>query len=351
MGRVIRVFALLLALGACATGFVDFPVTEEDQQELPDNINIVRLNEANIGQFSRAYKPHSHTNLPARHGWDYKVGIGDLLLVIFFDHPELNIPAGADGQPAGFRVRSDGTIHYPFIGEVQASGRAPETIRADMAQRLAEFFPSPQVEVRVSAFNSQSISVSGEVKQPNRQVLTSTSLNLIEAINVAGGMTEAANGSHVHVKRGGKVYDVDLNAFLRGAADGNNPVMRNGDVVFVNRRETQEAYMMGEVGRVDVVDLAKDSVTLTQALARQGGLDGRRADARGIFVFRNRANGMFVYQLDITSPAGLLLGTRFLLAPDDVVYVVRSPLARWNDIIEGLIPSLGAVRTTQAITE
>ncbi len=350
MNRIFGIVFLLLTLGACTEGFVDFPVTAEAQQELQSDITIIRLSPANIGSLGRRPETHTPTNLPQRTEWEYRVGIGDLLTIVIFDHPELTIPAGTAQVPNGFRVQSDGTLFYPFIGKIRASGRTPGEIRAEMAQKLAEYFPDPQVELRVAAFNSQSISVAGEVRLPKRIPLTTIRMNLLEAINAAGGMGPLADARHVHVKRGGRVYNVDLDAFLRGAADGNNPLLQNEDVVFVNRRETQEAYLMGEVGRVTVVNVAEDTVTLTQSLARVGGLIGPRADARGIFVFRNRPDGSYVYQLDISNPEGLLLGTRFVLAPDDIVYVVRAPLARWQDVLSALMPSLGAVRATQAIT-
>ncbi len=352
-GKVNRVFGvvfLLLSLAACVGGFVDFPVTPEGQQELESDITIVRLSQENIGNLGRRPEFHNHTTLPQRRGWDYQVGVGDLLTIVIFDHPELTIPVGTAQVPNGFRVQSDGTLYYPFIGQIHASGRSPGEIRTEMAQKLREYFPDPQVELRVAAFNSQSISIAGEVRLPKRIPLTTIRMNLLEAINAAGGMGPLADAGHIHIKRGGHVYDVDLDAFLRGAADENNPLLQNEDVVYVNRRETQEAYLMGEVGRVTVVNVAEDTVTLTQSLARVGGLIGQRADARGIFVFRNRPDGSYVYQLDISNPEGLLLGTRFVLAPDDVVYVVRAPLARWQDVLSALMPSLGAVRATQAIT-
>jgi len=145
------------------------------------------------------------------------------------------------------------------------------------------------------------------------------------------------------VQRGGGLYAVNLEGFLSAGLQQNNPILRAGDVVYVPRRETAEAYILGQVQDPASIDLSREPVTLTQALTRQGGLDELRADARGIFVFRTTETNITVFQLETTSPAGLLLGTRFLLAPRDVVYVVRSPLQRWNDTISRLLPSVRAV--------
>lgn len=56
-----------------------------------------------------------------------------------------------------------------------------------------------------------------------------------------------------------------------------------------------------------------------------------------------------VFQLDTSVPSGLLLGTRFVLEPGDVVYVLRSPLQRWNDTIVRLLPTVQAVRSVDDI--
>ncbi|MDP1576438.1 MAG: sugar ABC transporter substrate-binding protein, partial [Cypionkella sp.] len=96
-------------------------------------------------------------------------------------------------------------------------------------------------------------------------------------------------------------------------------------------------------------DLSLEPVTLTQALTRQGGVDGLRADARGVFVFRSVGAQMMVFQLETASPVGLLLGTRFVLSAGDVVYVTRSPLQRWNDTISRLLPTVQATAAANSI--
>ncbi|MGR3433954.1 MAG: polysaccharide biosynthesis/export family protein [Shimia sp.] len=362
--RLARLLVLMapLALAACSEGFVAFPVTEPQQRELADDIgaqiDIVRLDATNIVRFTEPARGFARTTLPAAPRSDYIVGRGDVLRVIVFDHPELSIPSvpiDPDETPgagvAGFAVQTDGTFNYPFIGEVQAAGRRADEIRADLAQRLSVFIPDPQVDLRVTGFNARSVTVTGEVARPSRQRMTSVQLTLLEAVNAAGGLTQAADSSNITVRRGGRSYSVDLDGFLEAGIARNNPLLRDGDVVNVPRSETQEAYLLGEVGRPGVVQLANDVVTLTQALARQGGLDEVRADARGIFVFRVVDGRQTVYQLDISNPTGLLLGTRFVLQPDDVIYIVRAPLTRWNDTITRILPTIQVYSAAEALTD
>jgi polysaccharide export outer membrane protein len=338
---------LSVTLAACSDGYLEFPASNAESADFGPNVEVVVLDATNINAFSTPARGFLASGLPAGGGWTYRVGPGDILSVIVFDHPELTLPAGPQRSAAesGFQVASDGTINYPFVGSVLASGRSINEIRSEIATRLADFIPDPQVEVRVAAFNSQAIVVSGEVAAPNRQPLTAVRLTLIEAINAAGGFTAAADPRIVTLQRGGRLHTIDVQGFLQGGLTQNNPILRDGDVVNVPRRRAEEAYLLGEVARPDVVDLSLEPITLTQAITRRGGLDQPRADARGVLVFRGSGDLTRVYVLDTTTPEGLILGTRFVLEPRDVIYILRAPLQRWNDTISRLLPTVQAART------
>jgi polysaccharide biosynthesis/export protein len=343
--------AALLLLGACSDGYLRFPFAQPAQRAQTDQVELIVLDSANIVVFDQPLRGFQPTHLPLGGGWTYLIGPGDVLSVIVFDNPTLTLPAGPQRSAAdsGFQVSADGAINYPYIGRVQARGLTVEQVRGDISQRLRNFITDPQVEVRVAAYNSQAVVVSGEVRAPNRQALTAVPLTLIEAINAAGGFTETADQRQVAVQRGGQMYHVDVQGFLAGGLTANNPLLRNGDVVHVPRRRAEEAYLLGEVGRQNAIDLSREPITLTQAITRSGGLQASRADARGVLVFRRHGGHTRVFQLDTSHPAGLLLGTRFVLEPSDVVYILRSPMQRWNDTISRLLPSVQALQAAEAI--
>ncbi|EEW24761.1 polysaccharide biosynthesis/export family protein [Rhodobacter ferrooxidans] len=355
--RIWRTVALaFLALSACDTALTDFPVRSEKAQkelsELGTNVHIVQLTAANIAQFDIRRLPSAgRTDLPSGNGWNYRVGVGDILDIVVWEHPELTMPAGEGRNPteSGLRVQSDGTFFYPYVGQIAAKGLTPETIRANLKLKLAEFIPDPQIEVRVVGFNSQSVSVTGEVATPNRQPLNAQQLTLLQAVDAAGGLTEAANPRGVTIRRGDRVFNVDLQAFLERGVGSNNPTLVNGDVVNVPRAALAEAFMLGQVVTPSTIDLTQEEVNLTQALTRVGGLQEGKADARGVFVFRATDGGIVVYQLDASSPVAFLLGTKFSLLPQDVVYVTTAPIQKWNQVIDSVLPSVTAVRATQVV--
>lgn len=354
----VSLLVLLLSgagLAACDVTKTDFPVRSEavraEVEEMSTDVTIIQLTADNIAAFSTPRDLGGSRTTLGSGGWNYQVGVGDILDIVVWDHPELTLPAGERRTPqeSGLRVQADGTFFYPYVGQIAARGRTPEAIREDLAARLAEFIPDPQVEVRVAAFQSQAVSVTGEVNQPSRQPLTAAPLTLLDAISAAGGLTENADPRAVTISRGGRSYTVDMQSFLEGDAGTNNPVLVNGDVVSVARLELQEAYLLGQIVKPSTIDLTRENVTLTQALTRVGGLREDQADARGIFVFRDTVSGIQVYQLDASNPTAFLVGTRFVIQPQDVIYVTTAPLYRWNRLISSLIPTLTTVRSVDAI--
>lgn len=346
-----------LVLAACDPARTSFPVEPEAASraagELGTNVTLVPLVADTIAVHGGSPRVKGgRTTLPGGNGWTYRVGRGDILEVVVWGHPDLTMPAGQGRRPeeAGQRVQSDGTFFYPYVGQVQAAGLTPEAIREALTTSLAAFITNPQVEVKVVAYNSQAVSVTGEIARPSKLSLTAQPLTLLEAVDAAGGLKEQADATRVTVRRDGRLYTVDLESFLKDGIGANNPLLKPGDVVNIPRLVRKEAYLLGQIVKPSSIDLTTDSVTLTQALTRLGGLRENDADARGIFVFRNRGDdGMTVYQLDASNPAAFLVGTRFYLEPQDVVYVTTAPVSRWNRLVSGLIPSLSTVRAVRAL--
>ncbi|SEK40262.1 polysaccharide export protein [Halomonas daqiaonensis] len=293
--------------------------------------------------------------------YDYRIGKGDVLSIIVYDHPELTIPTGSErsAAEAGNTVHQDGTIFYPFIGDVDVVGRTVTEVRDEIARRLDPFIAEPQVEVKIAAFNSQEVKVTGEVSEPGRLPITNVPMTVLDAISLAGGLAPGANWHDVILLRDGNRRSLSLYDMLNEGDLSEDLLLGDGDVLHVPDLGSQQVFVMGEVGEPQALPMGRSRISLTEALSRAGSFDEAQADASGIFVFRRHAGRSdklaTVYQLDARNAAAMVLGTEFLLEPTDVVYVTTTSLGRWNRVINQLLPTVTAVyqvtRTTRDVND
>ncbi|MCE8014825.1 polysaccharide export protein Wza [Halomonas sp. MCCC 1A17488] len=294
-------------------------------------------------------------------GYDYGIGKGDVLSITVYDHPELTIPAGGERSAAesGNVVHNDGTIYYPYVGRLQVVGLTVAEVRDIIARRLATYIADPQVEVQVAAFRSKKVLVTGEVNEPGRQPITNVPLTVLDAISQAGGLNDEASWHEVTLTRNGEEYRLSLYDMLYRGELQQNRLLQDGDVLHVPDNLGQHVFVMGEVGETVSLPMGRSRLSLTDALTRAGGMNENSANASGIFVIREAAAESeqlaTVYQLDARNATAMMLGTRFQLEPNDVVYVTTTPLGRWNRIISQILPSVTAVyqvtRATRDVTE
>ena len=81
----------------------------------------------------------------------YIIGVGDILQIIVWDHPELTTPAGQfrDAETSGQQVGDDGYLFYPYVGMVKAAGMNIAALRDVLTERLSAYIQNPQLDVRV----------------------------------------------------------------------------------------------------------------------------------------------------------------------------------------------------------
>jgi polysaccharide export outer membrane protein len=128
---------------------------------------------------------------------EFVIGTGDVLAINVWKEAEVSrvVP-----------VRSDGRISLPLVGEIQAGGRTPKQLEAEISAKLKDYVSEPEVTVIVQEIKSQKFNVLGMVMKPGSYVLTNPT-TVLDAIAMAGGFRDFAKQKDIYV--------------LRRAADGN----------------------------------------------------------------------------------------------------------------------------------
>ncbi len=157
---------------------------------------------------------------------DYVINAGDLVSIRVLGHDEMSVHE---------RVRFDGRIAIPLLGEVEARGMRPGSLRAELEARLKDFIVSPSVILSVDEVQPMTVVVLGEVTHPGAFPLAPNA-PLAQALAQGGGLTEFAQRDRIFVVRQSPkparirfTYDAVSHNDARAAAFPLHP----GDVVVV----------------------------------------------------------------------------------------------------------------------
>ena len=185
-------------------------------------------------------------------------------------------------------IEQDGTFTFPLIGRVTAKGLTLRQLEAELTKRLTGgYLRNPQVSVSIEAYQSQRITVWGQVAQPNEYQLTGD-MTLLSALSRAGGVTPSA-GREVLVIRAARrqagedgaapeqeIIRIDLVELQAGNMALNIP-LQDGDTI--NVPKSKQVFVSGQVKSPGAYPV-EDGMTVLQVLTLAGGLTDRGSDKR-----------------------------------------------------------------------
>jgi polysaccharide export outer membrane protein len=242
------------------------------------------------------------------------------------------------------RIEGNGSITIPLIGTMQAGGRTPPELAADIAKKLEKYYRNPQVVVSVSEYRSQPVSVLGSVNTPGVHQVQGRK-TLLEMLSLAGG-TRPDAGPTVIVTRhaewgpipveGAKTdpsgqfstAEIDLKGVTSSDRPQDNIAIKPNDTITVPKARL--VYVLGEVERAGGFVLTeRDGLSVIQALSMAGGMKPTAAPGSARILRRDESGpkeGMPVNLKEILAGKGS--GKDFILEPDDILFVPDSKTKR-----------------------
>jgi polysaccharide export outer membrane protein len=289
------------------------------------------------------------------------VGVGDVLNISIFEAAPggLFTPAQAAGaRPGNFvdlppqAVDQKGSVYVPYAGEIPAAARTIPEIQQAIVARLRNRAIEPQVVVSLNQQHSSVVSVLGDVNTPGVLALNSVGERLLALIARAGGPRFEAIESYVTLQRDGKRVRVLLSRVVHDPAE--NIFIRPNDVIFV----THEAPSFTALGALNQnvfgfnseISFDVETLTLSQAIGKAGGLNDTQSDASEVFVFRYEDRQFLdkfgidttrftyeriptIYHLNLRDPSGYLLASGFQMRSKDVMYVANAKVVDYYKVL------------------
>jgi len=317
-------------------------------------------------------------------GGDYRdvtIGVGDIVAVTIFEAQSggLFIPREAGARSGNFidiphqQVDQAGNITVPYAGAIKVAGLSARAVSDIIRERIKDRAIDPQAVVSVVEQRGNQISVLGEVNTPLRFGVDPGGIRVMGAIARAGGPKYPSYETKITIKRGGRTYAESMSAVVHHPSE--DVLLAPGDVMYVSREP--RFYLAlgstpspGSIGGTNDrrFTFENDEMSLAEALAKAGGLDGTRADAKSMYVLRLEPKTLLqqagvpvdqfpaatvptAYQFDLSKPDGMFFADGFKIRNRDVIVVAESPSTEIIKFMNTLIAVSGAAdsATTAAV--
>lgn len=120
----------------------------------------------------------------------YRMGVGDQISISVLGEPDLSVKVV---------INDEGSVNYPFLGEIKVLGLSLQQLRERIRSGLApDYFVDPQVTVQVIQYRN--FYINGEVQKPGG-IPWQPGMTVRKAASLAGGFTPRASRSKLTVIR------------------------------------------------------------------------------------------------------------------------------------------------------
>lgn len=347
-------YTALLVLSCAMTGCAitsglqtyDLPSEGVYQTDLGTQVNVIKLTQESLFavQPAEINLRQDYAHLFNKSAKNYKLSPGDILSIYLWAYPEIS---GNDTKN-GYQIDQNGYIQFPMIGRYKAAGKSLTQVNQELRSQLSRYLKTPDVIARVLSYQGQRFSVQGNVTKGGQFYLSDQPVSVYTALGMAGGVnSQQGDNASITLVRQGRTYQLNTIELEKAGLSLHNLLIQPNDTLYVNSRENQKIYVMGESGKNQSLPMRDQGMSLSDVLGESLGLNPLSASRSKIYVVRSNAvdTSTEVYQLDLTSIADFGLANKFKMRSNDIVYVDASGLARWQRVVNQVIPFSSIVNT------
>jgi polysaccharide export outer membrane protein len=207
-------------------------------------------------------------------GWDYTIGEGDTLSISVWGEKDLSLAAA--------KVRPDGKITTPALGEVKAAGLTPQELQAALTAKLKAIVKNPVVTVIVTEITNNKLYIFGGGIKSGVYPLTQRT-TLLQVLC----MTENAKNADLkraYVLRNTKKVKEDFTKLFIDGDTSEDVAVEPNDVIFIPTHADKNIYVMGAVNIPKSIEY-REGLTTIEAILDAGGFT-KFADQNDTVIYR-----------------------------------------------------------------
>ena len=190
---------------------------------------------------------------------DYQIGEGDSLNISVWGVKDLNFPV---------KVRPDGKITVPGLGEIVASGITPSELQSLLAVRLRELVKNPIVTVTVSEITNSKVYIFGSgVKSAVYDLSRRTTL--LQLLCTLPDV-KVADLKNSYLLRGGSKVKTDIHRLFIAGDISQDLLLESGDSLFMPLLMDRSVYVLGAVNAPKAIEF-REGMKVMEAILESGG--------------------------------------------------------------------------------
>ena len=341
----------ILSLSGCAvtSGFQTYDLPEQGHYstEQGSDITVVQLTQDNLPAMTPAIAQDAASVRElfyAKHQ-SYRLSPGDILSIQLWAYPEITPPIqqqdANNPRASGYPIDTTGYTQLPLLGRVKTAGKTIAELNQSLRQQYARYLKNPDIVVRVLSYEGKRYFVNGQVQKSGQYTLNDEPISIYTALGMAGGInTQSGDTTSIQLIRNGRTYDLNTISLEKQGYSLHNLLIQPNDTIFVNSKQNQKLYVMGESSRNQALTLREQGMTLSDVLGESEGINPYSASAARIYVMRTnlQERTSTIYRLNLSSIGNLALANQFQMQKNDIVYIDATGLTRWQRVVNQIVP-------------